>query len=356
MVFLRRETRPKVGFNVLTLMNHETTEGQVGIEVEVEGNKFPKHIYPGQNPVNPEKIPAVWRSVKDGSLRGVDNQEYVLKQPLPFDDIPKAVADLWKMFDDFGTVLTDSNRTSVHVHVNVQSWHLNRLTTFMGMYYILEEILTEWCGDNRVGNLFCLRAKDAPALIQHTRKFLQSDGKGYGFSGNIHHYAGLNTHALNKYGSLEFRTLRGVLSPEPIVEWVKIIRRLYELSAEYPDPRMMVESFSGEGPLGFFDFLLGDMAYVVRQGIQMTDYQIRESMYEGIRLAQDICYCRDWSMYEPLKLEEDPFGRERKIVMRNLSSQLDADVAPAGSPQPVGHQTYATEDDFEPEPDYDVDY
>jgi hypothetical protein len=334
MVFLKREAKPSRGFDVVTIMGNKDTTGQVGLEVEVEGNKFPKHAYPNQNAVDPEKIPSVWKSVKDGSLRGADSQEYVLKSPLSFDEVPEAVNSLWKMFNDYGSVLDDSNRTSVHVHVNVQTWHMNRLTTFVAMYYILEEILTEWCGDHRVGNLFCLRAKDAPAIVRHFRNFVRTDG-GSSFEQNVHHYAGLNTHALNKYGSLEFRALRGVQEPGPIIEWVSIIRRLYELSAEYDDPRTMVEMFSSEGPFAFFDTLLGDKAHTVRQGISMTD----------------------WSLFSPLVVEADPFGREKRTVKQKLTAYLDADVAPAGSSNSsIGSiLSYATEEDndYEPEPEYD---
>jgi hypothetical protein len=241
MVFVKREPKPSHGFNVVTLMNHEQVSGEVGLEVEVEGNKFPK-TGPYGGAGDSDKIPKVWRYTKDNSLRGADNAEYVLRAPLKFDEIPKAVNDLWKMFADYGSVLDDSNRTSVHVHLNVQSWHLNRLTSFMAAYYILEEILTEWCGDNRVGNLFCLRAKDAPALITHVKAFVKLNGS-CPFNSDIHHYAALNTHALHKYGSLEFRTLRGVLDPQPILDWVAILRRLYDLSADFADPRLIVDQF-----------------------------------------------------------------------------------------------------------------
>ncbi len=357
MCFVKREPVPQPGFNVVTMMGNKQTVGQVGIEVEVEGNKFPKTAYHGGPAVSPEKIPEVWRYVKDGSLRGADNAEYVLAQPLPFDDVPKAVKDLFQMFSDFGSVLDDSNRTSVHVHLNVQEFHIDRLTVFMSMYYILEEILTEFCGDHRVGNLFCLRAKDAPALISHVKAFVRSNGKA-GFRENVHHYAAMNTHALNKYGSLEFRALRGVTNPQPILEWVAVLRRLYELSAEYNDPRTLVEGFSSEGPLAFFSHLLGEMAGTVRQGIEMDDNAIRMSLHEGVRMAQDICYCRNWDLFQPVAFDRDPFGRDSERMMNRLSDYLNEDVAYAnpgyasGSVAVIGGG-YSPEPNFEPEPEYD---
>src|SRR5690349_22399742 len=141
------------------------TKGDIGIEIEVEGNKFPKHAYEGYDAVDPERIPKQWDYHRDGSLRGEDNAEYVLKKPLKFSEVPKAINDLWQMFSDYGTVLDVSNRTSVHVHLNVQDFYINRLCSFAAMYLSVEDILTGWCGDHRVGNLFCLRAKDTPAIV-----------------------------------------------------------------------------------------------------------------------------------------------------------------------------------------------
>jgi hypothetical protein len=132
----------------------------------------------------------------------------------------------------------------------------------MALWYTFEEVLTEWCGEHRVGNLFCLRAMDAPAIIAQLRKFIKNDGQSQ-LSEHLH-YAGLNAHALAKFGSLEVRTLRGCSDPQTIIDWVGILERLYNLSAEYEDPRDICGAFSSEGPLAFFEKILGDKVPVVR--------------------------------------------------------------------------------------------
>src|SRR3546814_20262017 len=72
------------------------------------------------------------------------------------------------------------------------------------------------------------------------------------------HYAGLNAGALTKFGSVEIRSLRGVNDKQIIEDWVSVLERLYNLSAEFPDPRAIPEGFSGNGPLAFLENLLGD--------------------------------------------------------------------------------------------------
>ena len=196
------------------------------------------------------------------------------------------------MFEKYGTKLDDSNRTSVHVHLNAQGWHLNQLS-FLALYFSVEEILTQWCGDHRVGNLFCLRSKDATAIVAQIRDFIASDGARHPSQGM--HYAGLNCHSLTKHGSVEIRSLRGVTEPQTIKTWVGILQRMYEMSADYKDPRLVIEGFSGSGPLDYLSSILGPYTETIVQGTGFDHQQIMSSMYEGVRLAQDLCYCRDWS-------------------------------------------------------------
>lgn len=304
---------------VYTIMGRsKALTGEVGIEVEVEGKQFPKKNEYEDEDWGEDYIPAQWKYTHDGSLRGEDNAEYILVKPLNFNEVPGALIDLWNMFDDFGSVLDESNRTSVHVHLNAQSWHLNRVASFLGLYFSVEEILVNWCGDHRVGNLFCLRAKDAPAIVNRARKFIKT-GEMNVFDDGLH-YAGVNLEALRNKGSIEIRSMRGSTSYEPIVTWVSILERIYNLSAEFEDPRLVVSQFSGGGPLNYFKFVLGDKAEEVLSNISMTPYEVQTSLMQGIRLAQNICYCRDWSQFKRKEITPDPFGRSPAKVAQNIDN------------------------------------
>lgn len=310
MVFVKKGGDiTSAGLTVATALNRRPVKGSVGLEIEVEGKNLPDE----------DITPEPWVYHTDGSLRGEENAEYVLASPIPFEEVDVALSKLWGVFDENKARLDESNRTSVHVHLNVQSFFLNRLTSFMAMYFTFEEILVEWCGEHRVGNLFCLRAKDAPAIISQIRRFIEADMKVP--LRDHHHYAGMNANALHKFGSLEFRSLRGVSNPEIIKQWVGLLERLYHLSAEYEDPRQFCDLFSSEGPLSMFETILGEYAPIIRQGVSFTDDQIRESLYEGIRMAQDLCYSREWSEFKPMKLEPDPFGRSAAKVLQGLAQQ-----------------------------------
>jgi hypothetical protein len=336
--FVERDSKKKPGFNIGTTLSVKPVVGEVGIEIEVEGNKFPKPEGYEETPVK-VKMPGsnFWSYVHDGSLRGKDNAEYVLSNPINFNEVDPALTELFKTLADYGSVIDESNRTSVHVHLNCQAFHLNRLTSFMALWFTFEEILTQWCGEHRVGNLFCLRSRDATAIISHLRKFLKSDCK-YELSDHLH-YAGLNAQALKKFGSLEVRTMRGVSDPNVIRDWVEILQRIYEYSERFPDPRDVCGIFSGYGPMDMFHSAFGPKVGTIRTGVNWTDEQIRASLFRGIRLAQDICYCRDWDLYKPQELKPDPFKRDAKKLAKKLISfdyegeMIDEFLMPS-NPQP----------------------
>lgn len=313
-----RKTSDKKSFKIGTTLGRPPTAGDIGIEIEVEGNKFPLSNKAPWGSCDADKIPSQWEHHHDGSLRGNRNAEYVLKKPLKFDQVDKAIDDLWTMFKDYGSVLDDSNRTSVHVHLNAQDWHFSRFTSFLALYFCVEEVLTNWCGDHRVGNLFCLRAKDAPDIVYQLKQFIKNDGQ-WDIPKRLH-YGGLNCHALVKHGSLEIRALRGVTEPEPVKTWVGVLRRLYDLSGEYKDPRGVCEGFSGAGPLSYLQNILGPYSQTVIEGCGLDSQRIMESMYEGIRLAQDLCYCRDWEDVKEDDSTPDPFGRLPKFKTSEASS------------------------------------
>lgn len=305
MTFIPKKDTIEPSFNVGIILNKKATKGVIGIELEFEGSNLLKE----------DKTPPPWVFHHDGSLRGKDNAEYVLASPVEFQDVEKSLEILWAALLANKAKFDNSNRTSVHVHLNAQMFHLNRLASFLALYFSVEEVLTNWCGEFRVGNLFCLRAKDAPSIVTQVKKFIAQDGE-WPLSDTLH-YGGVNLHALSKFGSLEFRTMRGVTDIPTIMAWVKILERLYTLSEDFKDPRSVCDLFSSSGPTTYFDEILGPCAEYVRAECGMSDREIQDAVYEGIRIAQDICYCRDWDVFKPETLKPDPFGRDaRKLAKR----------------------------------------
>ena len=298
----KKESKPLKDLTIATMQGRKAKKGVVGLEIEVEAsvaNSLPKGT---------AVIADYWRAERDGSLRGADNAEYVLTKPIEFEQVPDALDKLWAEFTKAKVKLNDSLRTSVHVHLNVTSFYQNRLAALLGLWFIFEEVLSYWCGDHRAGNLFCVRAKDGESIIRQIKGWLEAKGR-FQLNNEALHYSALNMAALNKFGSLEVRTMGGILEPEPGKQWVRILRKLYDESVKYKDPRTLIEKFSLEGPLDFFLSVFGEEAEGILKNV--GDLDLRDSLFEGMRFAQEVVYARDWSDFHPTKEAVDPFMRRK---------------------------------------------
>lgn len=204
--------------------------GSVGLEIEVEGVSLPKVQ---------DKI---WRTEGDGSLKTDEAYEYVLKKPVSYTQIAKAIDQLGNKLSD--STIFESERAGVHVHINVQHDTVASLGTFICTYYMFETVLLNFCGQKRAGNLFCLRLQDADAPIDYLLRALKGDRFDVG---SLHtdklRYASLNLKALPTYGSLEFRGMRSTGDFKQLKIWVAMLLKLRSFSRRIDDPSKLLEAY-----------------------------------------------------------------------------------------------------------------
>lgn len=251
--------------------NVRQTNGEVGIEIEVEGRNLP------------HQLRYHWRVEGDGSLRGDESAEYVLKHPVPRDKVDKVLSYWKKVLGEAGSRIDNSERTSVHVHINVQEMTFTQITNFALLYMIMEEALVKFCGPTREGNLFCLRAKDAEYLVNQITNIIRTGNYRYLQSNDLR-YASINFVALTKYGSLEFRAMRGTDDIELISNWVSILLKLKDIALKYKRPSDIVSNFSMMGGERWMQETLGDLFPLVK----CDDLDI--ILQDGVRCVQDIAY------------------------------------------------------------------
>lgn len=272
------------------LEKREPVQGDFGIEIETEGKNLPS--------VNTQG----WRSEKDGSLRG-ESYEYVLDKPLPRDEIRKALDYLAKRTAK--AELDFSFRTSVHVHMNVTDCEHEHILNIIYTYLLIEEPLLNYCGRTRKGNRFCLRLQDADGLVDTIRFLFQSNLKGFF---NIRHdsirYASINLEAITKYGSLEFRAMRGTMDVDVIDTWVEALSRIKAFAKQYKTPLEIATLYRTNSSREFCTLVLGDL-------FKEFDYlRIERDMARSFSLSLDLPYA-----YKPAK--------EAKLVPREALRELE---------------------------------
>lgn len=264
--------------NIRDLIGLNTTKGDVGLEIEVEGYNMP----------NTNATSAFWRVEHDGSLRGEEAREFVMQRPLPIGELHLALTELDDAFTRYSSRVDDSIRAGVHCHINVQELTVKQMINFAVAYYVLEEVLVDYCGEHRVGNHFCLRAKDAEYIIgalaevarDRTLRPLNSD--------NLR-YASLNYRSLFRYGSLEFRSMGTSRDLSRIKVWAETLYNIKEVAIKYENPQDIITSISGDGIIDFCRHLLGE-----HHAQFITDERCSPKLMGGMRIAQEVAYSTDW--------------------------------------------------------------
>lgn len=264
------------------ITGRKITKGEVGIEIEVEGSNLPPEI-------------AGWRRDNDGSLRG-ESAEYVLERPIPRESIPEYLQRVTKAYEQYSSEINDTDRAGVHIHVNVQDMQVHQVITYICLYLLFEDMLVRFCGESRVGNLFCLRMRDAEGVLRYLEECIENRDVRLLATDNLR-YASVNVLAMHNYGSVEFRAMRTTTDMNLIRDWANMLLNLKDLSREFEHPRDLVEKYSALGPQGLFDKAL----LVYKQKLTYPDWD--KDMWENARVIQDLAYCTDWD--EWIKWEHD---------------------------------------------------
>ena len=191
------------------------TSKSVGVEIEMEGTDLPPEL-------------KHWRKEHDGSLRG-EGSEYVFRQPYPYEKALDALSEMQMALSKYETKVEDSGRAGVHVHVNVRDMNVDQINTFISLYLLFEDTLMDFCGPDRVGNLFCLRAKDAEELLFALERCMR-EGEYRAVARDEYRYASINCKAIHQYGSLEFRGMRSTSEMGVLIDWIDILLALKELA------------------------------------------------------------------------------------------------------------------------------
>lgn len=289
---------------ILDYLNCNPVEGEVGLEIEVEGSGLPA-VFDNN-----------WTSTHDGSLRG-ESMEYVFKKPVSVATSSLLIGSLKAKFKSSGAIIKESERSGVHVHINVQDLTVPQYFNMLTIYYIVEEMLVKYCGQSREGNLFCLRLKDS-GYVSHILEKLAKDPRKierYLFTDQLR-YGAVNLKATAQYGSLEFRCMRGTTDSTVLNTWIGTLSRIKEVAKTYPSPQEIIDSFSVDGVDVFLDKVLGENKDMYCSQFSNPNRVV----LNGLRLIQDVAYATDWEKYyvEEKPAEEEVEGKAHEVRVEDM--------------------------------------
>lgn len=262
--------------NKLNMPRRKLKEGLLGVEVEVEGEGLPF--------VDDDD----WRTEQDHSLRG-ESYEYVMREPRSLEETETCLNSLANRLSD--STYYETPRAGVHVHVNVQDLNVVQLFNVITATYLLETILTKYCGSHREGNLFCLRVSDASYQAMVVKRAAESHNLGV-FNNDMIRYSALNLTSLHKYGSIEYRAMRSTSDFNVIKVWCNVLANIRKESSTFDTP-LDVVSMALRAPESFAYKMLGSCAGEMLEGVNVVE-EINTGLDYVIEYANTI----DWSGFE----------------------------------------------------------
>lgn len=286
----------------------EFQEGDFGIEIECEG----------RNLAVPDR--KVWNTVDDGSLRGEfphGRAEWVFAKPLSFDASVRELNKLRIYQEQSNAQLNFSFRTSVHVHLNVQHLTFDQYLNTIYTYILLENALVRYCGDERIGNRFCLRMQDAEGLSEYIEHLFRNGPKGLlNINPDLTRYAALNLACTTKYGSLEFRSMRGNLEVPYITTWLKALYNIRQFACKFKNPQQIHDMFVRSNPSDFMEEVLGNVYNFFSYENEVNDLRMAFS------LSLPLPY-----VYSNEELRQAELKRKRKEQEERIREQMEMELA-----------------------------
>jgi hypothetical protein len=286
----------------------------LGIEIECEGKKL------FDAPLS------YWAAKQDGSLHpkaGSNAIEYVFTKPLDRKMAEKALRYLEKKLQEVKASLDDSPRTSVHVHINVSDLTIRQIYCIILLWIIFEDILVEFCGPDRKGNLFCLSAKDSEYFPRMLTEALERGNYRDRFRED-YRYLACNVAALFKFGSLEFRPMRGTVDVDTILNWVDMLLCIYTKALTYDSPPEFIHQFLQEGPIPFFNRIFDNQK--LNKLLKDTP-DLHSRLWSSMRIARDVAFVCRWEKPLPPELVKEEKPKEKKyfvdeVVRSNRTGRL----------------------------------
>jgi len=197
-MFTYNKLKPYIGLKGAIKTPHPET--LIGIEIELELVTY-------------KSIPATFAVTEDHSLK-LQGCEFV---SIPL-EIRYAEIELTRLFKSFITPPSPSNRCSIHVHLNVRDLTVDELNSLLAFYIIYEKTLFKLSG-NRWKSNYCTPISNNPDMIITQLKYPFDQWLKYSALNLCPIFGGES----KKFGTIEFRHMKGTTSVEEILQWCNII-------------------------------------------------------------------------------------------------------------------------------------
>lgn len=254
-----------------------------------------------------------WTLKDDGSLRN-RGVEFVLTRPLRGADIVHSLEEIEAAIKRYDPEIDMSDRTSLHVHLDVRNYDTQKLLTYIVLNIILEKILFSYAGMDRYYSNFCtpiLECKRNSVAIGNI-----IDSKDFMIHGGLNsqgRYASINVASVTRHGSIEYRMHKGTYKANEIINWLNILYSIKNYANNYKgDVQSLIDKVCKD-KINFFQ----DIFTKYTDLIDLSPREIMEYMLEGAREAQYIA-----NSVNITKLSKDYYSDKEDSLYDKLYGKL----------------------------------
>lgn len=285
-----------------------------------------------------------WKKHNEGSLRGYGFEH--VSMPIPYSQVHEDVNYLFDSLryqlqcysgGDYGSNLpfTNSIRTSLHVHFDVGLMNSVQITNFACVYWILEPFIQHFCGNHRISNLFCLRLMDSSFMKLFLKETLDRDSTlmHSAISQESFRYGSINFNSLAKFGTLEFRIMRGVSSAKDALIWIEVLESIRKFSLQFQSTNELRDFFLDACVASEFPrIVLGLPNYTTLLSYFPTNKNLTEEIQEGFGTVSQILASNTkkgatYKRFEVKHIPNDP--QEQPVIVESSTSPWHLDTTPA---------------------------
>jgi len=203
----------------------------------------------------------------DNSLRN-SGIEYKTK-PISFKDGLSSFEWLHKTIS-YKKAEAFSDRTSIHVHVNIGNWSLEQAKKAVLLYALVEPLFFKFVGAKRENSIYCVPLNFTTLADQYHRDFVSLSQQGI-----WHKYTAFNILPVREFGTMEFRHLGGTGDFNTFTTWLTSLKNFYDFATGF-DTDLTTYLLNGGSP-----------AQIARAAIPLlakpfTDSQINEMCADNL--------------------------------------------------------------------------
>lgn len=248
-----------------------TIEKQFGLESNYHIPPGSKEFYCGCE-FEIESVVKISEDVK--ALFGIEVDNSLRNNGREFKTLPIDFGTAINLFDILHKGLSlgkdpFSDRTSIHVHVNVRQFEPTQLRQMVLCYALLEPLFFHFVGEERKNSIYCV-----PLNYTYMPSIYKDDLAG--MRKKWHKYTAFNLKPIAAepdspgLGTVEFRHLYGTADKKVFSKWLTAIHNLYTFINNTPNFNIIEEIKTGKSAAQFAKQIIPTLAF------GLADFQINE--------------------------------------------------------------------------------